>query len=96
MALKPRVTETVTVPTSGGGYKAVEVKHKDKTRSGVPFLIGRDAGDGGDLGAHIIPSERGKLAPPQIRQFDEAARQVQPMLDAEDVGGAVQKLRDVE
>lgn len=95
MPLKPRHSETVTVPTTGGGSKAVEVATKDKTRSGVPFLIGRPR-EGGAFEAHIVPSERHRLGSPQIRQFQEAAKRVQPLLDGERVGEAVGVLRDVE
>ena len=98
MALKQRPVEYATVPVGNGQQKTVEVMgDKAKTRSGVPFFVGRERRDEQDqIGAHIVPSERPKLSTPQIQGFQRAAEQVQPLLNNEQYDKAVGILREVE
>lgn len=98
MPLKPQEPREIAyIPTGNGSVKQVEVITKDRTKSGVGFLIGRERREDKDkIEAHIVPSERHRLSTPQIEGFQRVARGVQGLLDGERVEEAVGILKGGE
>ena len=75
-----------------------EILASDVTRSRLPFdIVRRYSGPReGRIEPYIAPITRIGKDQEALRRFDEAAQSVRPMLDNEDVGGAVGVLRGVE
>lgn len=100
MPLKPQEPKEIAyipVGDGNGTVKQVEVLRKDRTASGIGFIVGRERREDKDqIEAHIQPAERHRLSAPQIEGFQRAARQVQGLLDGERVEEAVDVLKGGE